>query len=201
MQNLYILFIATLLLSATHAGKGKYKNLRNSLCINQNPNQPRNSVTKGADEARPVEDAGNIHVLMEALNTTIQYKVKGMSMNSLTIHAVMMSTGLEGLKDAILKTSWSTSLVSIDDIEYKATKFCLKSSISRNILSGPSTFMFLDGFVKTGSIVKFESACEMEDFHYLFAQYCIYSKIHRYGVPGHPDMSQYELGYLKGWYC
>jgi hypothetical protein len=96
MQYLYILSLLNLLLSTAQAGKGKFKT----------PNIKFN-IKEGSK------------------GETIQYyKVKGMSMKSLTKHAVMMSTGLKGFKDAGLKTNWFAGLFSIDGIEHKATNFC-----------------------------------------------------------------------------
>jgi hypothetical protein len=101
-------------------------------------------------------------------------KVTGMSMKSLTIHAVMMSTGLKGVKDAGLKTNWFAGLFSIDGIEYKATNFYPKSSIHPSTKS--TTLMFHDNIGNGNFMVKFELMSEKEGFRSLFTQFCSYAK-------------------------
>jgi hypothetical protein len=105
MRYLFILYLTILLFCTAYAGKGKFRSLNkkhSKTRNNQNNNQHRtiNTITHHAGVALPVDDAGDLpiahavidstpsrhvkdvkedQVMMEALNTTSQYKVKGMS--------------------------------------------------------------------------------------------------------------------------
>jgi hypothetical protein len=104
----------------------------------------------------------------------------------------MMSNGLEGFKDVLLKAIWSTGVMSVDDIEYETSKYCSKSSIQ--LLDESTTLMFHDNIGNGNFMVKFELMSEKEEFQSLFAQFCRYAKAHRHTVAGQPDMSRYVLG-------
>jgi hypothetical protein len=207
MQYFYILSLAILLFSTAHAGKGKFKTSKKPQShVNQNTHQSINTATYDSGVALPVDDVGDLPVARAIIDTAPsqavkedptsainQYNVKSMitPFNTICSDDKYWTRRIQG---CCIESDLVRRLVSIDDIEYKANTFCVKSYSTKS-----TNFMFLNDNIGNGDfMVKFESMSAKEEFEFLFTQFCRHAKSNRYTVAGQSDMSRYDILSVKG---